>query len=90
MKGSLDLMKALRDKSTTFEKTEHGSYFGTTPIRRIIIYLAGPLMNICRENLESGCCCTYIILSGALSRSVKAARNRKRRQDNLIGEYRLP
>ena len=46
MKGSLDLMKALRDKSTTFEKTEHGSYFGTTPIRRIIIYLAGPLMNI--------------------------------------------
>ena len=46
MKGSMDLMKALKDESTSFEKTEHGSYFGTSPARKIIIYLAGPFMNI--------------------------------------------
>ena len=46
MKGSLDLMKALRDEKGSFDTTEKGSYFGSTPLRRIIIYLSGPLMNI--------------------------------------------
>lgn len=45
MKGSLDLMKALRDDSRSMDRTEDGSYFGTTPHARFIIYLAGPLMN---------------------------------------------
>ncbi len=46
MKGSMDLMKALRDNSSSFDRTEHGSYFGTTPVRKLVIYLAGPLMNL--------------------------------------------
>ena len=46
MKGAMDLMKALKDNSSSFEKTEHGSYFGTSPVKKIIIYLAGPFMNI--------------------------------------------
>ncbi|MBO8435672.1 MAG: RIP metalloprotease RseP [Spirochaetes bacterium] len=45
MKGSLDLMKALKDDSKSMEKTEEGSYFGTTPFSRFLIYLSGPLMN---------------------------------------------
>ncbi len=45
MKGSLDLMKALRDDSRSMEKTEKGSYFGTTPVVRFFIYLAGPAAN---------------------------------------------
>ena len=45
MKGSLDLMKALKDDSKSMDKTEAGSYFGTTPAVRFLIYLAGPLSN---------------------------------------------
>ena len=45
MKGSLDLMKALKDDARSMDKTEAGSYFGTTPVVRFLIYLAGPLMN---------------------------------------------
>lgn len=45
MKGSLDLMKALKDEARSMDKTEEGSYFGTSPASRFLIYLAGPLMN---------------------------------------------
>ena len=45
MSGSIDLMKALKDESKSMDKTERGSYFGTTPFVRFLIYLAGPLMN---------------------------------------------
>lgn len=45
MKGSLDLMKALKDDSKSMDKAEAGSYFGTTAVARFIIYLAGPLTN---------------------------------------------
>ncbi len=46
MNGSLDLMKALKDDSKSMEKTEAGSYFGTSPAVRFLIYLAGPLTNL--------------------------------------------
>ena len=45
MKGSLDLMKALKDDASSMDRTEEGSYFSTTPSRRFLIYLAGPLSN---------------------------------------------
>ena len=45
MKGSLDLTKALRDDLRSMDRTEAGSYFGTTPVARFIIYFAGPLSN---------------------------------------------
>lgn len=45
MKGSLDLMKALKDDARSMGATEAGSYFGTTAASRFIIYLAGPLTN---------------------------------------------
>ena len=45
MDGSIDLVKALRDDMKTFTKTESGSYFATTPLVRLIIFLAGPLIN---------------------------------------------
>ena len=45
MKGSLDLMKALKDDAKSMNKSEAGSYFGTTPLARFLIYLAGPLTN---------------------------------------------
>ncbi len=45
MKGSLDLMKALKDDAKSMDRTEAGSYFGTTPLVRFFIYLSGPLMN---------------------------------------------
>ena len=45
MEGSIDLIKALRDDEKTFSKAEYGSYFTTTPLTRIIIFIAGPLIN---------------------------------------------
>ncbi len=45
LKGSLDLIKALKDESRSITISEEGSYFSTTPVVRFFIYLAGPLMN---------------------------------------------
>lgn len=45
LKGSLDLIKALKDESKSIVISEAGSYFSTTPLTRFFIYLAGPLMN---------------------------------------------
>lgn len=45
MKGSTDLTKALKDEARAFKVTEQGSYFGTTPLVRFMIFLAGPLAN---------------------------------------------
>lgn len=45
MEGSIDLVKALRDDEKSFSKAEYGSYFTTTPLTRIIIFIAGPLIN---------------------------------------------
>lgn len=45
LKGSLDLIKALKDQAKSIEVSEAGSYFSTTPFIRFLIYLAGPLMN---------------------------------------------
>ena len=45
MKGSTDLTKALKDDAKSFKVAEQGSYFGTTPLVRFMIFLAGPLMN---------------------------------------------
>ena len=45
MKGSLDLMKALKDDSKYINRAEEGSYFGTSAFVRFLIYLAGPLTN---------------------------------------------
>ncbi len=45
MKGSLDLMQALKDNAKSMGKLEEGSYFGASPFCRFLIYLAGPLAN---------------------------------------------
>ena len=45
MDGSIDLVKALRDEQKSFTKGEYGSYFTTTPLVRLLIFLAGPLAN---------------------------------------------
>ena len=45
MDGSIDLVKALRDEQKSFAKGEYGSYFTTTPLVRLLIFLAGPLAN---------------------------------------------
>ena len=45
MQGSLDLTKALQDNARTLDKAEAGSYFSASPIKRFLIYLAGPLTN---------------------------------------------
>ena len=45
MKGSLDLEKALRDKKKEISLKEEGSYFAVHPIKRILIYIAGPFTN---------------------------------------------
>lgn len=45
LKGSMDLIKALKDQSKSITISEAGSYFSTTPFIRFCIYLAGPLMN---------------------------------------------
>ena len=46
MKGSIDLTKALRDEAKSFNITEHGSYFATSPFVRFLIFFAGPLTNL--------------------------------------------
>ncbi|MBR1938194.1 MAG: RIP metalloprotease RseP [Spirochaetales bacterium] len=46
MKGSTDLTKALKDDAKRFSMTEQGSFFGTTPLARFFIFLAGPLSNL--------------------------------------------
>ncbi len=45
LKGSIDLIKALKDESKSINVSEAGSYFSTTPFVRFCIYFAGPLMN---------------------------------------------
>lgn len=45
MDGSIDLVKALRDDVKSFDKGEYGSYFTTTPLVRLLIFISGPLMN---------------------------------------------
>ena len=45
MSGSMDLTKALQDRTGTMDRTEAGSYFSASPFRRFLIYLAGPLTN---------------------------------------------
>lgn len=45
MGGSLDLTKALRDNKESLDVAEAGSYFGSEPFKRFIIFLAGPLAN---------------------------------------------
>ncbi len=45
MGGSLDLTKALRDNKSSLDVAEAGSYFGSEPFKRFLIFLAGPLAN---------------------------------------------
>jgi RIP metalloprotease RseP len=45
IKGSVELTKALKDESMEFTHTEKGSFFGTTPLVRFLIFLAGPVTN---------------------------------------------
>lgn len=45
MDGSIDLIKALRDDVKSFDKGEYGSYFTTTPLVRLLIFIAGPMVN---------------------------------------------
>ena len=45
IKGSVELTKALKDKQNEFTHTEKGSFFGTTPFIRFLIFLAGPITN---------------------------------------------
>ena len=45
MHGSIDLTKALRENADSFDKTEAGSYFSASPLKRFLIFLAGPLAN---------------------------------------------
>lgn len=45
MSGSIDLSKALRDNKDTLDIAEAGSYFATSPYKRFLIFLAGPLLN---------------------------------------------
>lgn len=45
MKGSIDLSKALSDDKKKMDKKESGSYFASSPIKRMIIYASGPLGN---------------------------------------------
>lgn len=46
LKGGDDLLKAVEDKSISFDKTEKGSLFTAHPFKRIITYLGGPLVNL--------------------------------------------
>ncbi len=43
--GSVELAKALKDKAATFTHTEKGSFFGTSPLKRFLIFLSGPVTN---------------------------------------------
>lgn len=43
IKGSIELTKALKEKAHRFNHTEKGSFFGTTPPVRFLIFLSGPL-----------------------------------------------
>ena len=45
MHGSIDLTKALRENADSFDKTEAGSYFSAAPVKRFLIFFAGPLAN---------------------------------------------
>ena len=45
MKGSIDLSKALSDDKKKMDKKESGSYFASSPVKRMIIYASGPLGN---------------------------------------------
>ncbi len=45
IKGSVELTKALKEKAKTFTHTEKGSFFGTTPFIRFLIFLSGPITN---------------------------------------------
>lgn len=45
MKGSIDLSKALSDDKRSMDISEAGSYFSSSPLRRLLIYFAGPLTN---------------------------------------------
>ena len=45
MKGSIDLSKALTDDKRSMDISEAGSYFSSSPMRRLLIYFAGPLNN---------------------------------------------
>lgn len=45
MKGSIDLSKALSDDKRSMDMSEAGSYFSCSPLRRLLIYFAGPLTN---------------------------------------------
>lgn len=46
LKGSDDLSQALLQKDKDFTHVEHGSLFSVHPVKRIITYLSGPLLNM--------------------------------------------
>lgn len=45
IEGSVELAKALKDRASSFTHTEKGSFFGTTPLKRFLIFLSGPVTN---------------------------------------------
>ncbi len=46
LKGSDDLRRALLQQDKTFKHIEQGSLFSVHPFKRIVTYLAGPLLNV--------------------------------------------
>lgn len=51
MKGALDLTRALKENPNEFIHTEQGSYFGTSPFVRFLIFLSGPVTNFLLSTL---------------------------------------
>lgn len=64
MAGQDDLKYAIKQKKTTLDNCEEGSLYGVSPLKRIITYLAGPLMNI----LFALFCFTVLLLMPVLQR----------------------
>lgn len=46
MKGSIDLIKAIKAETKSFDLTEEGSFFATSSITRMLIFLSGPLSSL--------------------------------------------
>lgn len=46
LKGADDLIRAVENKSSSFDKSEQGSLFTAHPFKRIITYMGGPFVNL--------------------------------------------
>lgn len=64
MAGQDDLKYAIKQKKNHIENCEEGSIYGVSPIKRILTYLAGPLMNL----LFALLCFTVLLLMPVLER----------------------